>query len=513
MNRNTIVMLVMLAFSPFINAAEINSAAGCLGNEDAIPCLVTHAQKRIAQAPDDKGRTEAIAKLLVAISYAGYRDDDFYQLAVQTDSSANSPFVNWQLLFAQQNYAVRILGKLISEEETIRASSLASVAKRLSGALDVISLITTTCDAQYGLNPNQMASWNGLPREYCEVSLSDAASIDADYPGLSVFASTVLHSYHGECSKFISNLQHSYYLIDSYAAYQKKKGSTKYDRDTYLLQEFVGTAYIALGQALIGNYEHVRFRLERTDHIAKYLPGKLKGTALYRSALVHLAWAVTISGSSDKAYSSIRDLLKRTDTFSDITPADYVDLVSTAIKMLATIRDANKTKPRTLYAGLDSDDVSQAVSDMASLGMNVEIMDDQVIVLADRSLIDTLRMKLAMHQFPKRSLIQYGISLPCLGEVSDFRKLIAYRIRLESEIVKPIKTLDGVIDVRVHLAIPKDSTKPSASVWVKLAEKQKLSIDQIRGIMHLVSKSVPNLNTNHISVIDQDGVLLTKDIN
>jgi flagellar M-ring protein FliF len=67
----------------------------------------------------------------------------------------------------------------------------------------------------------------------------------------------------------------------------------------------------------------------------------------------------------------------------------------------------------------------------------------------------------------------------------------------------------------VHLAIPKqtaflrDEQKPTASVMVNL-HRPRLDQAQIAGIVHLISSSVPNLTNDNVSVIDQDGSLLTK---
>ena len=69
---------------------------------------------------------------------------------------------------------------------------------------------------------------------------------------------------------------------------------------------------------------------------------------------------------------------------------------------------------------------------------------------------------------------------------------------------------------RVHLAIPeksvfvRESTPPSASVFVKLAEGRVLSKEQVRSIVHIVSSSVPYMSADNVTVVDQQGTLLSK---
>ena len=69
---------------------------------------------------------------------------------------------------------------------------------------------------------------------------------------------------------------------------------------------------------------------------------------------------------------------------------------------------------------------------------------------------------------------------------------------------------------RVHLAIPKqtaflrDEQKPTASILVNLHPGRVLEGGQVAGIVHLVSSSVPQLTPSNVSVIDQDGNLISQ---
>ena len=67
-----------------------------------------------------------------------------------------------------------------------------------------------------------------------------------------------------------------------------------------------------------------------------------------------------------------------------------------------------------------------------------------------------------------------------------------------------------------HLAIPeksvfvRDSSPPTASVFVKLADGRALGLEQIRSIVHIVSSSIPNMTSDNVTVVDQYGSLLSK---
>ncbi|OYW82931.1 MAG: flagellar M-ring protein FliF, partial [Sphingobium sp. 32-64-5] len=56
----------------------------------------------------------------------------------------------------------------------------------------------------------------------------------------------------------------------------------------------------------------------------------------------------------------------------------------------------------------------------------------------------------------------------------------------------------------------RERTKPQASVMLRLAQGRTLSDDQVNAIVHLVASSVPNLAPENVSVVDQNGNLLSR---
>src|SRR5690606_2225874 len=103
--------------------------------------------------------------------------------------------------------------------------------------------------------------------------------------------------------------------------------------------------------------------------------------------------------------------------------------------------------------------------------------------------------------------------------LTQFQEQVNYQRALEGELSRSVQSLSAVQSARVHLAIPKPSVflreqqKPSASVLLNLYAGRTLSREQIAGITHLVSSSVPELPTTSVSVVDQNGNLLSSDGN
>ncbi|MDH3442073.1 MAG: flagellar basal-body MS-ring/collar protein FliF [Gammaproteobacteria bacterium] len=99
--------------------------------------------------------------------------------------------------------------------------------------------------------------------------------------------------------------------------------------------------------------------------------------------------------------------------------------------------------------------------------------------------------------------------------VSQFMEGARYQYALEAELARTISHIGAVRDARVHLALPKRSSfireqkSASASVLLTLYRGQALEPGQASSIVHLVASSVPNLTTQNVTLIDQQGRLLS----
>ena len=89
---------------------------------------------------------------------------------------------------------------------------------------------------------------------------------------------------------------------------------------------------------------------------------------------------------------------------------------------------------------------------------------------------------------------------------TQFAERLNFQRGLQGELARTIKEMADVADARVHLAIPqqngffREQQKPSASVMLTLRGGRTLDRNQIAGIVHLVSSSVPELSPKAVSV-------------
>jgi flagellar M-ring protein FliF len=99
--------------------------------------------------------------------------------------------------------------------------------------------------------------------------------------------------------------------------------------------------------------------------------------------------------------------------------------------------------------------------------------------------------------------------------ITQFAEQVNYQRALEGELARSVQTIGAVAAARVHLAIPKPSVfvkeqqKPSASVVLSLQGGRLLDSAQVSAIIHLISSSVPEMSAKNVTVVDQNGTLLS----
>src|SRR4029434_1970844 len=96
-----------------------------------------------------------------------------------------------------------------------------------------------------------------------------------------------------------------------------------------------------------------------------------------------------------------------------------------------------------------------------------------------------------------------------------FAEQVNYQRGLEGELARSIQALAAVQGARVHLALAKSTAfmreqpKASASVLLNLHPGRRLDDTQVSAVVHLVSNSVPGLSAKNVTVVDQNGSLLS----
>ncbi len=169
-----------------------------------------------------------------------------------------------------------------------------------------------------------------------------------------------------------------------------------------------------------------------------------------------------------------------------------------------------------LYGNLTDKDAGNVLEALQKAQIPYQVEQATGAVLVPSSKVHDARLKLAELGLPKGGGVGFELLEKDQGfGTSQFLEAARYQHALEGELARTIGALGGVQDARVHLAIPKESVfvrdreHPTASVLINLYPGRALENESVAAIVHLVASSVPHLSPNDVTVVDQQGRLLT----
>ena len=168
-----------------------------------------------------------------------------------------------------------------------------------------------------------------------------------------------------------------------------------------------------------------------------------------------------------------------------------------------------------LFSNLDDKDGGAIVTALGQMNVPYQFSDNGSAILIPKERVHEVRMQLASQGLPRGGNVGFELLDQARFGASQFTEQVTYQRALEGELASSISAVHAVQDARVHLAIPRetlfvrDRQAPTASVLLTLYSGRSLSESQVSAIRWLVSSSVPSLSADNVSVVDQDGRLLT----
>ena len=171
---------------------------------------------------------------------------------------------------------------------------------------------------------------------------------------------------------------------------------------------------------------------------------------------------------------------------------------------------------RVLFTNLSDRDGGAIIAQLSQMNIPYRNADGGTI-LVPQDKVHEARLKLASQGLPKGSVVGFEIMETQRFGVTQFQEQVNYQRALEGELARSIQALAPVAGARVHLALPKqsgflrDKQPPTASVLLQVHPGKALDRQQVAGIVHLVSSSVPELSPKSVSVVDQHGNLLASE--
>lgn len=168
-----------------------------------------------------------------------------------------------------------------------------------------------------------------------------------------------------------------------------------------------------------------------------------------------------------------------------------------------------------LYSEIGEKDVSEILEVLNTQGIKYKVETGSGAIMVPTDEVEEVKLKLAGLGLPRTNSLGYELLSKDQGfGSSKSLEMVRFQRALEGEIAQTITAIQSVKSARVLLAIPQQSVfvrerkKPSASVIVSLYQGRSLDKGQIESIIHLVASSVPQLEADQVTVVDQKGQLL-----
>jgi len=189
-------------------------------------------------------------------------------------------------------------------------------------------------------------------------------------------------------------------------------------------------------------------------------------------------------------------------------------VVSTFAGIFVLVNWSGKPEYMPLYTHLSAEDAGEVVAKLREQKVPYTLSHNGGTVQVPRERVYDLRLELAGQGLPRGSGVGFEVFDQTKLGATDFVQNINYQRALQGELSRTISGLAEVESARVHIVMAprslfiEEEEPASASVILKLRSGRWLNQDQIQGIVHLVSSSVPRLMPQQVTVVDNNGNLL-----
>lgn len=193
-----------------------------------------------------------------------------------------------------------------------------------------------------------------------------------------------------------------------------------------------------------------------------------------------------------------------------------VGLAASVALGVAVVLWAQEPNYQPVVGDLSSYNPQDVTTILESNGIDYKMDPRSGALLVPSDQVYNARLKLAAEGVTDEKTMGYELLDQDRGlGTSQFMETVSYRRGLEGELARTIGAMRGVRSARVHLAIPersvfvRDAREPSASVFLEVFAGRRPEQEQINAIVNLVAGSIPMMKKANVTVVDQNGSLLT----
>jgi len=180
------------------------------------------------------------------------------------------------------------------------------------------------------------------------------------------------------------------------------------------------------------------------------------------------------------------------------------------------VKSEDKKMIYTIASNLTQADVMKATEELenATIPFILTGSGESLTLKTSKEFVNIAKIKLVTSETSTNKHVGWEIFEKSSLGTTNFENKVKYLRALEGELSKTLESLSGVVKANVKIAIPKETifteqrSDTTASAVITLRQGIFLTQKQIDGIKNFISSAVPELKTENIQLIDQDGNLL-----
>lgn len=191
-------------------------------------------------------------------------------------------------------------------------------------------------------------------------------------------------------------------------------------------------------------------------------------------------------------------------------------VVCIVLFMVASVVWVTQSHREVVFSNLSPQDAAAMVAELDRMKVPYSLDAGGTTILVDRDLVHKTRMKLMGRDLPLNGAVGFELFNHADFSMTEFAQKVNYQRALQGEITRTILSIEQIKSARVHLALPEEglfkrsTQKPKASVTLGLKPGQSLRAEQVTGIQRLVGAAVPGIAAQDVTIVDQQGVALTR---
>ncbi|MFS0688102.1 flagellar basal-body MS-ring/collar protein FliF [Sporosarcina sp. 179-K 8C2 HS] len=171
----------------------------------------------------------------------------------------------------------------------------------------------------------------------------------------------------------------------------------------------------------------------------------------------------------------------------------------------------SRTEFVPLYSDVSRAEIGRIKEELDAQGIPSQIAPGGTSILVPKERVDDLLVTLAAEGYPNTGTIDYSFFSQNAGFGTTDNEFNMIKLAsMQTELANLIKGIQGVQDANVMLTLPTQSVflnetvqSASAAIMLKTEPGHQFTESQITALYNLVSKSLPNLSTDDIVIMNQ----------